>query len=145
MLTEISYFFGPYRFLSNFYQHPQFTEGIWWPTNEHYYQYKKATSEQDYWKERILEKLDPKWAKHIGCYKIPIPANWDQIKDDVMMAGLRSKFKDPFLANLLMDTDPLPLIEGNHWGDTYWGMCKGRGLNRLGEMLMQIRTDLILM
>ena len=34
------------------------------------------------------------------------------------------------------------LVEGNKWGDQFWGMCRGYGLNRLGGILMQIRAEL---
>ena len=31
------------------------------------------------------------------------------------------------------------LIEGNWWKDTYWGVCDGKGQNKLGELLMKVR------
>jgi predicted NAD-dependent protein-ADP-ribosyltransferase YbiA (DUF1768 family) len=31
-------------------------------------------------------------------------------------------------------------VEGNSWGDTYWGVCKGKGQNKLGHILMQVRS-----
>ena len=34
------------------------------------------------------------------------------------------------------------LIEGNWWGDTYWGVCNGVGENHLGKLLMKIREEL---
>ena len=34
------------------------------------------------------------------------------------------------------------LIEGNHWGDTCWGQVNGRGENRLGKILMQLRDEM---
>jgi predicted NAD-dependent protein-ADP-ribosyltransferase YbiA (DUF1768 family) len=34
------------------------------------------------------------------------------------------------------------LIEGNWWGDTYWGVCNGVGENHLGKLLMKIRDYL---
>lgn len=34
------------------------------------------------------------------------------------------------------------LIEGNHWGDTYWGVCYGQGLNHLGKTLARVRAEL---
>ena len=32
------------------------------------------------------------------------------------------------------------LIEGNTWGDIYWGMSNNFGENKLGIILMKIRT-----
>jgi predicted NAD-dependent protein-ADP-ribosyltransferase YbiA (DUF1768 family) len=49
---------------------------------------------------------------------------------------------DPNLKKLLMDTHPQPLIEGNTWGDVFWGVCKGQGENNLGKILMDIREEL---
>lgn len=142
--NTIAGFFGPYRFLSNFYAAPQYTDGVWWPTNEHYFQFRKATTDLEYWKTEILKKENASWAKHIGCYKMPIPSNWADIKDDCMIEGLYSKFKIPRLRQLLLDTDPLTLIEENNWNDTYWGVCRGVGLNRLGELLMEVRATILL-
>jgi predicted NAD-dependent protein-ADP-ribosyltransferase YbiA (DUF1768 family) len=43
-------------------------------------------------------------------------------------------------AAMLVSTDDRELIEGNTWGDTYWGVCGGRGKNMLGKLLMEVRT-----
>ena len=56
---------------------------------------------------------------------------------------LKRKFaKGMPLANLLLETANDQLIEGNNWGDTEWGVCKGVGKNMLGKLLMQIRDEL---
>ncbi len=34
------------------------------------------------------------------------------------------------------------LIEGNHWNDTFWGICNGNGENNLGKILMKIRHEI---
>ena len=36
-----------------------------------------------------------------------------------------------------------PIVEENVWNDTYWGVCRGRGLNKLGEILMVVRNKII--
>jgi len=141
--NEIAGFFKEYRFLSNFYYSPQYSGGYRWPTNEHYYQFCKAYQGLDYWRNEILN-ADVSMAKRIGR-QIPLRPDWDEVKDDVMMTGLWAKFRNPHLQHLLIKTDPLFLVEENYWGDTYWGRYKGVGLNRLGEMLMQIRDTLIWM
>ena len=41
-----------------------------------------------------------------------------------------------------MATGDRVLVEGNDWGDTYWGMCNGEGKNYLGKMLMSIREEI---
>ena len=32
------------------------------------------------------------------------------------------------------------LVEGNYWGDTFWGICNGEGTNWLGILLMAERA-----
>ena len=59
-----------------------------------------------------------------------------------MLTGLRKKFADPELRNLLLATGDEELIEGNYWGDTYWGVCNGVGQNKLGKLLMQVREEI---
>jgi len=40
---------------------------------------------------------------------------------------------------MLLQTGDEELIEGNKWGDRFWGVCKGKGKNNLGKILMKIR------
>ena len=46
------------------------------------------------------------------------------------------------LAGLLLSTGNAELIEGNWWNDTFWGICRGKGENHLGKILMNIRNQL---
>ena len=41
-----------------------------------------------------------------------------------------------------MATRDRVLIEGNDWGDTFWGMTDGEGENHLGKILMRVRAEL---
>jgi len=64
-----------------------------------------------------------------------------------MRGLLRQKFSEPRQARQLLSTGRRRLVEGNHWGDRYWGMCQGEaeewvGENRLGELLMEVRQEL---
>lgn len=45
------------------------------------------------------------------------------------------------LSEMLEATGDAELIEGNHWGDTFWGVCNGVGQNNLGKLLMAIRSE----
>ncbi len=59
----------------------------------------------------------------------------------------RKAFMVSFLAEKLLETFPRPLIEGNSWGDIYWGRRLtadgvGEGLNHLGRLLENIRDEL---
>jgi len=33
----------------------------------------------------------------------------------------------------LLSTGNCEIQEGNYWGDTFWGVCKGKGENNLGK------------
>lgn len=60
-----------------------------------------------------------------------------------MESLLRQKFnKNTFLGKRLIETKDIELIEGNTWGDTFWGVCNGRGQNILGKLLMKIRDEI---
>ena len=52
------------------------------------------------------------------------------------------KFRSTAMYSLLKSTGEQELVEGNSWGDTYWGVCKGEGKNKLGKILMRVRTEL---
>jgi predicted NAD-dependent protein-ADP-ribosyltransferase YbiA (DUF1768 family) len=41
----------------------------------------------------------------------------------------------------LLDTGTQTLVEGNWWGDVFWGVCKGVGSNHLGKLLMKLRKE----
>ncbi len=54
-----------------------------------------------------------------------------------------SKFTRHFdLREKLLATGDRKLVEGNTWGDTFWGVCRGNGKNHLGKILMKIRAEL---
>lgn len=44
---------------------------------------------------------------------------------------------------MLINTGDAELIEGNSWGDTFWGECNGIGENNLGKILMKIRKEIV--
>ena len=135
----ITSFIGPYRFLSNFYPSPLVYQGLMFPTVEHAYQSAKT---MDPWirREFTLIRL-PAAAKRYGS-RIKVRTDWEDVKLSIMLELLMKKFRDPRLAGLLLDTGHAELIEGNDWGDTFWGVCKGKGTNHLGNQLMLIRTTI---
>lgn len=107
---------------------------------EHKFQAAKASNEED--RKRILEASSPFEAKKMARrIKINVE-EWELKKDIVMENLLREKFSNPNLKFLLLETKDRILIEGNTWGDTYWGCCNGQGLNKLGNLLMKIRSEL---
>ena len=135
----INRFDGKYFFLSNFSPSPFRIDYILFPTMEHYFQANKADNQNDYL--HIAYAPTPGEAKRLGR-KIQLRPDWEEIKDNVMLTGLRKKFADPELRSFLMSTGDEELIEGNYWGDTYWGVCNGVGQNKLGKLLMQVREEI---
>ena len=135
----IDRFDGKYFFLSNFSPSPFRINYVLFPTMEHYFQANKADNQNDYL--HIAYAPTPGEAKRLGR-KIQLRSNWEEIKDEVMLTGLRKKFADPELRNLLLATGDEELIEGNYWRDTYWGVCNGVGQNKLGKLLMQVREEI---
>jgi ribA/ribD-fused uncharacterized protein len=75
---------------------------------------------------------------------IKLRSDWDRIKIRVMFEVLRIKFSIPELQSKLLATGNQELIEGNDWGDEFWGVNKhtGVGRNFLGRILMHIRQEI---
>ena len=134
-------FKNEYSFLSNFYPHPIYFNGLLYKTSEHAYQAQKCVKRED----MILFTYDitPSKAKRLGR-KLKIRDDWDMIKLDVMKQILIIKFSDEKLKKLLKDTGDNELVEGNYWNDVYWGVDidTGIGKNNLGKLLMDIRSNI---
>jgi ribA/ribD-fused uncharacterized protein len=136
----INDFRGKYRFLSNFYPSPiSDKNGNVYPTVEHAFQACKTRDPAE--QERIRQAASPGEAKKIGR-SITLREGWEEIKLGVMLHCLHAKFRNPELAAQLLATGDQELIEGNTWGDRYWGVCNGTGENHLGRLLMQVREEL---
>lgn len=154
-------FRGAYSCFSSFWYAP-FTmpefPGTILPTREHYFQARKAVSSADLnW---ILTAPSPQEAKRRGN-AIQCRENWDDLRRLVMMQAVLTQFSahDP-MRSVLGGTGRAVLVEGNSWGDTYWGAvvsgseltgnapvwsCGGlvlAGHNWLGRILMMARDVL---
>lgn len=139
-MTEIRTFRGKYYFLSNFYPCRIVWEGLEYPSSEHAFQAAKTL-----WpamREKISTASSPAIAKSYGR-RCRLRPDWEEVKLDVMNEILTIKFSNPTLAAKLKATGDATLIEGNTWGDQFWGVCKGHGQNHLGQILMRIRESLI--
>lgn len=109
-------------------------------TVEHAYQALKATNAND--RLKVLNAGTPGSAKKAGK-EIQIREDWQQVKVKFMRALVLSKFEqNPHLAERLLATGDEELIEGNWWGDRFWGVCRGVGDNQLGKILMWVRATL---
>jgi ribA/ribD-fused uncharacterized protein len=128
----IKEFQGEYRFLSNFYGSN--------PTVEHHYQAAKTLNDIE--KEYILSAPTPTIAKKRGR-RIQLRSDWINIRLNVMESLVKEKFtRDTELGAKLVATGDEELVEGNYWGDTFWGVCRGVGQNHLGKILMKVREEL---
>jgi hypothetical protein len=93
------------------------------------------------WKAAITDAPTPGESKKLGR-RCPVREDWEEIKLSVMEELVRSKFSNPKLSQKLLETNDKLLVEGNTWGDTFWGVCNGRGENHLGKILMKVRSEL---
>ena len=143
-MAKISEFKDRYEFLSNFSESVICHEYVFYPTVEHFFQAMKTTDlKQRRW---IANASTPGEAKRRGR-SIELRPDWEDIKEDVMLEGLRLKFKIPALREALLNTQSAELIEGNTWHDCEWGICScsrcgGIGNNKLGKLLMKVRSEL---
>ena len=138
-MKVIDSFSEGYDFLSNFYISPFRFGGLKYNTVEHFFQSMKAEVQVNHEEVRLAKT--PGQAKKLGR-QISCRKDWDEIKDHVMEVALRLKFQNKDLRNKLLSTGSTELIEGNWWGDKYWGVCQDEGQNKLGKLLMKIRDEL---
>ena len=130
----------PYGEFSNFFITQITVDGIEYKTSEHYYQSKKFEGTE--WEEYVRKQPTARLSADEGRRNdLPLRKDWEQIKEDVMYTVLREKFKQERFKNLLLSTGEEELVE-NSASDKYWGQCNGIGKNRLGELLMKLRTEI---
>jgi ribA/ribD-fused uncharacterized protein len=129
--------------LSNFYGAPFTINDKTYPTVEHFFQSQKFPGDPVL-QEKIRAAKTPVGAKRMGQAKSEhFRPDWDEIKETVMMEGLRAKFtQNPQLADLLRSTGTAMLIEKMP-RDSYWGSGpNGCGRNRMGRLLEQVRKEI---
>ena len=140
MTAAITSFSGKYRFLSNFAYGVKIKDdfGLEYPTVEHAYQAQKTT---DLKLRECFLTGTPGQAK-INGRRVEVRKDWYDINISLMKDFLRQKFsQEPFKTKLL-ETQDAVLVEGNTWGDTFWGVCNGIGKNMLGKLLMEVRAEI---
>lgn len=126
-----------YFFLSNFYPVEIKLDGIVYPNAETAFQAQKTLDVEERRKFSMLK--NPVQAKRLGR-KVKLRDDWEEVKLDIMTEVVSQKFlQHPHLIEMLLQTGDEELIEGNKWGDRFWGVCKGVGENHLGKILMKIR------
>lgn len=138
---EILGFNKEYRFLSNFYPAKVEYDGLEYTSTEHAYQAAKTLDPGE--RRRIRESQKPGEAKRLGK-QVKMRTDWEQIKISVMKELVLQKFsKHKELKDKLLATGDAYIEETNTWNDTFWGVCKGKGQNWLGKILMEVRKELM--
>lgn len=134
----IKEFRGKYYFLSNFSESKIELNGITFLNGESAFHSFKDISRQ-----HEFSILDPSAAKRKGR-QVNLRSDWEDVKDDIMYQVVKAKFtQNEDLKLKLINTGDEYLEEGNTWGDTYWGVCRGKGNNMLGKILMRVRDEII--
>lgn len=142
-MTLLIAFRGPYRFLSNDSWCTVTWKGVEYPSVTHAFQcaqtFDKAKQEEIKKTKRFTR------VRRIGKTALQRPG-WEKIQLAVLESLLRQKFAQPKFRQVLLSTKDYKLINGDHRGETYWGMIyhchKWLGENHLGKLLMKIREDI---
>ena len=135
----ISRFRDEHDFLSNFHAASVEYEGIVYTNNEAAFQAQKVLEHEA---KLPFAALPPGKAKRMGRH-VPLRADWESVKEALMYEIVLAKFsQNPQLREKLLATGDVPLYEGNTWNDFYWGVCRGKGKNALGKILMRVRQEL---
>ena len=135
----IDRFRGKYEFLSNMYPTLLYVNDELYPSAEHAFQAMKCLDKND--RIAISVCRSPQEAKQAGKL-VHLRPDWESVKIDLMYSILQAKFTDPKLAAKLRSTGNSDLIEGNDWGDDFWGVCTSNGQNMLGKLLMKVRKEI---
>jgi hypothetical protein len=137
MITE---FRGQWTKFSNYSHCSIWYEGHIYPSVEHAYQAAKSLNEEERRKIRHLPTANQ--AKQAGK-KIDLRKDWDKVKLQIMEILVREKFSQEPERSILLSSKNEELIEGNWWGDKFWGQSPlGNGQNHLGKLLMKIREEM---
>jgi ribA/ribD-fused uncharacterized protein len=136
----------PFGAFSNLYRRAIRFDGREYPTAEHAYQAGKPVKETV--REWILSAPTPAlvaMAAH-GLYTWDIVPDWSQTKLDRMRQVLRAKFtQHEDLRALLLSTGDARLVEAGRTDNAVnreWGEVNGKGMNKLGTLLMELREEL---
>lgn len=148
MEDTITSFRGEHFFLSNFSQSQVELNGMKFTTIEHAFQAAKSMDYAE--RDTIRRRPTPKAAKQMG-QGVKLRSDWKKVRLAIMEHLVRDKFtRSEDLKMKLLATGDRHLIEGNTWGDSFWGSVKQGtdvawtwiGENHLGRILMKVRAEL---
>lgn len=128
---------------ANFSPHPIRLKGKTWPTSEHYFQAQKFAGTPLEEEIRKVKKPGIAFRKGNSRRKARPAKGWDNKRDQVMREALNAKFtQHEELKQILLSTGNRKIVEHTE-KDSYWGDGgNGTGKNRLGQLLMELRTKL---
>ncbi len=134
---------GANGYLANFSVAPFYLDGREWPTVEHYYQSQKFRCHPELAK-RVASSPTAATAKATAKkFREFADPKWASIREEIMYRAIEAKFRqNKFLAEQLIGTGRIDLIEAAK-DDLYWGAGEsGNGSNRMGTLLMRLRDEL---
>lgn len=131
-------FFAEYLFLSSYYKAAVFLDGLRYPSAEHAYVAQKSAGLK---MRAFIASLPSAQEAHDLGRAMQVHCDWPACRIAAMERVLRAKFADPALRAALVATGTQYLEAGNDWGDTFWGVYQGQGLNHLGHLLMRLRDE----
>ena len=139
MKNVIDNFRGKYYFLSNFSDSEITYEGVTYKNAEAAFQAMKVVDPKQ---RKTFSHLPPDRAKAKGR-NVRLRHDWEKVKIQIMYEIVKAKFtQNEDLKRKLLATGNAMLIEGNTWNDTFWGVCRGKGKNELGKILVKVRDEL---
>jgi hypothetical protein len=136
-MRAILEFKDEFRWLSNFWPCKVIFEGLEFNSVEAAY---VAAKTKDINLREVIRRLKTAGeCKRFGR-SIDLRHDWNDVRLEVMTNLIRQKFASGGeLADKLVSTGRAEIIEGNSWNDTFWGVCRGRGENNLGKIIMMVR------
>lgn len=148
-MTEIRFYRAnekPWGAFSNLFRRPVDFEGETFATAEHAYQAGKARKPEV--RKWLMQAPTPAllaMAAH-GLYVWDINSDWSKVKFDRMKRVVLAKFtQHEDLKALLLSTGSARLVESatvDNPVNRLWGEVNGVGQNKLGQLLMEVRTEL---
>lgn len=136
----------PYGMFSNLYKREIDFEGEVFKTAEHAYQAGKAAKPAV--RKWLMDAPSPSllaMAAH-GLYVWDVTPNWAKVKFDRMKRILVAKYtQHEDLKALLLGTGDARLVESatvDNAVNRLWGEVNGVGQNKLGQLLMEVRSEL---
>jgi len=124
--------------------YPFNVEGKTYPSSEHFFQSQKYKGSPALMEEirQLKSAYEAFTSARSKRFSSQIRRDWGEVREAIMQQAVREKFKqNPALMRLLMSTGEAELIRSD-MGDAFWGDGgDGRGLNKLGKIIMSIRDE----